>query len=297
MSHDSIPCVSVVIPCYNREDTVQEAINSVLAQSFRDLEVIAVDDGSTDGTWDMLQQIDDPRLRCARNPSKGVCAARNHGVSLSDEAPWIAFQDSDDLWLPQKLEQQMARLTNGDFVASYCGMQVKADADPKTPVQARFPDPAISPLAGDILPSLARRSYLSTQMLVIRRDVFDAVGGFDIALQALVDWELMLRVAGQGAVDFVDQDLVVQRMSENSITRNAAKRLAAQAYILDKHQTLIAQYPGLLAHHHHRLAGAYRMAGEFAQAVTHARSALGQAPTNLKYLLNTLYLQARARLG
>lgn len=289
--------VSVVIPCHNREDTVVEAVQSVLDQGWPDLEVIAVDDHSTDATVAVLNTIRDPRLRVVANTgAPGVSVTRNHGVRLSN-APWVAFQDSDDVWLPSKLAKQMARLEGSDYVAAYCGMLVKADARPETPVQKRYPDPSITPLDGDILPSLVRGSYLSTQMLVIRRDVFDRVGGFDESLQALVDWELMLRVAQEGPVAFVDEDLVVQRMSENSITRSSRKRLDAQATILEKHMALLAGYPGVLAHHHHRLAGAHRDFGEFAQAASHAYVAWRTDPARLKYALNMLYLQGRRLAG
>lgn len=289
--------VSVIIPCHNREDTVAEAVQSVLDQDWPDLEVIAVDDHSADATVAILNGIHDPRLRVAENTgTPGVSVTRNHGVRLSD-APWVAFQDSDDVWLPGKLAKQMARLEGSDCVAAYCGMLVKADTNPQTPVQKRYPDPKIAPLDGDILPSLVRGSYLSTQMLVIRRDVFDRVGGFDEGLQALVDWELMLRVAQEGPVAFVDEDLVVQRMSENSITRSSRKRLDAQATILCKHAALLARYPGVTAYHHHRLAGAYKLAGEFAPATTHAFAAWRADPTRLKYALNVLYLQGRRLAG
>lgn len=289
--------VDVIIPCHNRADTVVEAVASVLDQDWPDLGVIAVDDHSADETVAVLETIGDPRLRIAANTGRpGVSATRNLGVQLS-QAPWIAFQDSDDVWLPGKLAKQMARLEGTECVAAYCGMLVKADARAETPVQARFPDPAIRPLEGDILPSLARGSYLSTQMLVIRRDVFDRVGGFDEELQALVDWELMLRVAQEGPIAFVDEDLVVQRMSENSITRSSRKRLDAQARILGKHEPLLARYPGVLAHHHHRLAGAYRDFGEFGPAATHAFAAWRADPGRVKYAVNTLYLRCRSLTG
>lgn len=289
--------VSVIVPCFNRADTVAEAIRSVLDQGWRDLEVIAVDDGSTDDSWAVMAAIADPRLRCLRNTAgKGVSSARNHGVANSS-APWVAFQDSDDLWLPDKLERQMAQLSGSDFVAAYCGMLVKEDTDPTTPVLQRHPDPDIAPLQGDILPSLIRGSYLSTQMLVIRRDVFDAVGGFDEDLEALVDWELMLRVAQHGPVAFIDADLVVQRMSANSITRSAHKRLLAQERVLSKHATLLQQYPGVLAQHHHRLAGAHKRSHTFAEAADHAGKALRTAPFNLRYALHSLYLRVRALLA
>lgn len=296
---DGLPAVSVVIPCHNRADTVEEAVRSVLAQQGVTLEVIAVDDHSEDDTLAVLRGIADPRLRIAENTGRpGVSATRNLGVQLARPGVrWIAFQDSDDIWLPGKLARQMAGLEGSANVASYCGMQVKADARPATRVQARFPGPGIAPLSGDILPSLVFGSYLSTQMLVIRRDVLERVGGFDEALQALVDWELMLRVAQQGPVDFVDEDLVVQRMSENSITRSSRKRVAAQERIVEKHAALIARHPGALAHHHHRLAGAYRGFGEFPRAAEHATQALRAGAPRLKYLASLIYLRGRSLLG
>lgn len=288
------PHVSVIIPCHNREDTIAEAVESVLSQSFSDLEVIAIDDASTDGTVNVLRGMSDARLRLGENSGpRGPSAARNCGVALS-QAPWIAFQDSDDIWLDGKLEAQMARLEGSDYVAAYCGMLVKGDADPQTAVQGRHPDRSISPLEGDILPSLTTGSYISTQMLVIRRDVFEAVGGFDEDLTALVDWELMLRVAQQGPVAFVDEDLVVQRMSDNSITRSSRKRLAAQDYILQKHKALLARYPASLAHHHHRLAGGYRMFGIWRTAARHAQLAAHAEPGNFKYWVYARYLWIRS---
>lgn len=293
-SAQSAPRVSVVIPCHNRADTIVEAIRSVLEQTYGDLEVIVVDDASTDDTVAVVEAMGEARVRVAHNPGpRGPSAARNCGVALSD-APWIAFQDSDDIWLPDKLAAQMAQLEDSPFVASYCGMLIKADTQPGTPTQDRVPHPDTAPLSGDILPSLTQGSYISTQMLVIRRDVFDAVGGFDADLSALVDWELMLRVAQEGPVDFVDQDLVVQRMSDNSITRSTRKRLAAQEYVLAKHGSLLARYPGALARQHHRVSGGHRTFGNYRAAADHAAQALKAGPWRLRDALKAMVLRARA---
>lgn len=287
------PTVTVVIPCFDREETVRDAVESVLIQDYAPFDVIAVDDNSTDGTRAVLEEITDPRLRVTVNPgARGPSSTRNHGVAMSD-ADWVAFQDSDDLWLPGKLAAQMARVAGSDYVAVYCGMLVKADTDPNTPVQRRYPDRTVHPLEGDILPSLTRGNYISTQMLAVRRDVFDKVGGFDEELPALVDWDLMLRVAGQGPVAFVDADLVVQRMTENSITKSTQKRLAAQEYVLKKHRDLLAHYPASLAQHHHRVAGGYRSFGQYRQGVPHAQAAWRLQPGNLKYLASALWTSLR----
>jgi len=291
------PRVSVVIPCYNREDTVAEAVRSVLDQDFADIEVIVVDDHSTDGTLEILRGIDDPRLHLTQNTGpRGPSGARNHGIAMA-HAPWIAFQDSDDVWLPGKLSRQMETVATGDWVAVYCGMLVKEDAGPQTPVQARHPRAGITSLEGDILPSLAFENFISTQMLVVRRDILERVGHFDADQPVLVDWELMLRVAQEGPVAFVDDDLVIQRMSPNSVTNSSRRRLESQARILDKHQALLTRYTGAVAYHHHRLAGAHRRFGEFAAAADHAAAAVRTDPGRAKYRLYHAYLRTRALLA
>lgn len=293
-----LPPICTIIPCYNREDTVAAAVRSVLEQEYpAEHRVICVDDGSSDRTLEVLHSLGDPRLTITSNTGKnGPSGARNHGAALAD-TPWIAFQDSDDLWLPNRLARQMPQILSDGAVAGYCAMVIKEDTDPQTPVQDRFPRPGTAPLAGDILPSLTMGSFISTQMLILRRDIFEQVGGFDADLPALVDWELMLRVAQTGPVDYLDEELVIQRMSPNSITRSSKKRLAAQEYILAKHQALFARYPAALAQHHHRIAGAHRMVGQFQEAAPHAWAAARSAPGRVKYLLNALYLQTRRITG
>ncbi len=104
------PFVSVVIPSFNRAHRVGDAIGSVLAQTFQDFEIIAVDDGSTDATISALKEITDPRLRILRHPvNRGAAAARNTGIAEAT-GRYIALLDSDDTWYPQKLERQLAWL-------------------------------------------------------------------------------------------------------------------------------------------------------------------------------------------
>ena len=121
------PPVSVVIPAYNRVDSIRVAVESVLRQSWTDFELLVVDDGSTDGTREAVRAIPDPRLRLIETPrNMGASAARNLGIEEA-RGDWVAFQDSDDEWLPLKLEKQMARLQAPGapaYVAVYCGMIV-----------------------------------------------------------------------------------------------------------------------------------------------------------------------------
>lgn len=274
------PRVSVVIAAFNREDSVRAAVDSVLEQTYPDLELIVVDDGSSDGTIAALEAISDPRLTViASGENRGVSAARNRGIEAA-RGHWVAFHDSDDIWRPEKLAKQMADLDapGADFVAGYCGMEIEHANPPRY-----VPDPAIPHRSGDIMPSLISQSFISTQTLIVRRDQLDRHGGFDEDLKALVDWELMLRIAPEGLVALVDEPLVLQRFSDNSITRNSARRVAARAHLVEKHEAQIANYTGALARHFHALAGGYRMAGDLDQARAYAARAIAAAPTNLRY--------------
>ena len=198
------PQVSVVIPAYNRAATIAAAIESVLRQTWGDFELIVVDDGSTDGTLAAAAEVEDPRVRLVANPrNMGAAGARNTGVAEA-RGTWVAFQDSDDEWLPGKLEKQMARLAaNPDFVGAYCGLLTVGglDARPGERTELRYvPDPSVKPAEGDILEPLLERNMISTQTLVVRRDIFLALGCFDEATTPIEDWDFALRLAHRGSI-------------------------------------------------------------------------------------------------
>jgi glycosyltransferase involved in cell wall biosynthesis len=279
------PSVSVVVPAFNRAGSIRMSVESILRQTFTDFELLVVDDGSTDGTMDQLTGVTDPRLQRLANPrNMGAGAARNTGIRAA-RSSWVAFQDSDDEWLPQKLEKQMARLgsANADVVGCYCGMLTIRDrADMADEVSsasggriaaAYVPDPGYRHVEGDILATLLQSSLVSTQMLVARRETLLAIGGFDESLPALEDWECAIRLAKLGHFAFVDEPLVLQFFSDNSLTRSRRKRAEARARIVKKHHALFADHPKILSSHYVSVAGDLRRLGEVAAA----RSALGQA--------------------
>lgn len=289
--------VSVVVPCYNRADTVEAAIHSVLAQDYASFDVIAVDDSSNDSTLEVLGQINDPRLIVVQNTGpKGVCGARNCGAAHA-KGTWIAFQDSDDWWAPDKLSKQVARISKSDDVAVYCAMDIVQGDGPTKSRVGHVPPQDAPHREGDIREGIALTSLISTQTLMIRKDIFDQMHGFDPAFEALVDWELMIRVAELGTVAFVDEVLVEQRLSKNSITRSSEKRLAAQDRLLVKHHDRIARYPVALAKHHYRIAGAQRHFGRYDDAAGHLRQAIRHNPRLPKYYATWLFVEIRRLLA
>ena len=247
------------------------AVESVLRQDFRDFELLVVDDGSTDGTMDALAAITDPRLRCLANPrNMGPGAARNTGIRAA-RADWIAFQDSDDEWLPQKLGKQMARLEGLDraVVACYTGMIILGRPESGRqgrPVVTYIPGPEERVVDGDLQEALFARSFISTQMLMARRDVLVDIGGFDEAFEALGDWDCVIRLAQRGRFACIDEPLVIQNFSDNSITHSNPKRLRSRIRLIGKYHDALSARPKILAAHHIAVAGEQRRAGDIADA-------------------------------
>lgn len=313
-SEQRTPALSVVIPAYNRAASIVAAIESVLRQSFGDFELVVVDDGSADGTAAAAEAVADPRLRVVRlGANRGAAAARNAGVAEARGA-WIAFQDSDDEWLPEKLARQLDRLAaRPDAIAAYCGLLTVGALDAPeasdstggatghaTGHRTRVlytPPPETGLVEGRIQPTLLERNVVSTQTLVVRRDVFLGLGGFDESLPAMEDWEFAIRLAGAGEIAFVDAPLVHQRFSANSLTRNLAKQLRAHAMILEKSKALYAGRPGLLARQYYILAGDSRRAGDLAAARAWLAAARRTRPGDPRTLAMSLYVAGLGLAG
>lgn len=253
-----LPAVSVVLPTHDRAATVVEAARSVLDQRDVQLELIVVDDASTDDSAERLAAIDDARLVVVRLESNvGGAAARNAGIARARH-DWIAFQDSDDLWRPEKLRRQLRRLCEGDAEVAYCAFE-RESADGR---RRRVP-PAPAP-QGQLLDRLLVENFIGTPALVVRRELLRRVGGFDEALGRFQDWELAIRLAAASEIVCVDEPLFLARAGADGITDgHSARLLEAERHIVDKHRELIASRgPELLAHRYWHLGHVHIMAGE-----------------------------------
>jgi glycosyltransferase involved in cell wall biosynthesis len=298
----SPPTVSIVIPAYNRSASICPAIESVLAQTWTDFELLVVDDGSTDDTLEQARKVQDPRLHIIESPQNGGAAvARNLGVAQS-RGEWIAFQDSDDEWLPTKLEKQMARLLapGADYVGAYCGMLILGwlDDKPGDRLRVRYePKPGIALVDGDIVTSLTRGNMISTQTLVVRRDKFLELGPFDADTTPIEDWDFVIKLAQNGQIAFVDEPLVHQRFSPNSITRDQTRAHASRVRLVEKHMDVFARQPKRLALQYRNIGSGYRLKGNMAEARRYLRMAAMLDPTNPRILARTLQAEALSLLG
>ena len=184
------PLVSIVIPAYNAEKYIGRAIKSALNQTWRDVEIIVVDDGSTDRTAETIKSFKDPRVRYIYQQNKDVGAARNYGIKESG-GKYITFLDSDDEYLPQKVAKQTEFLEqNPEYQAVYCDtLQFYSDAPDKLFKKGGFHS------SGDIFEELLRSSVINPNAAMIDRDILIEVGMFDERLDFPEDWELWLRIA------------------------------------------------------------------------------------------------------
>lgn len=223
------PLVGVVIPTYNRADLVLRAVRSVLGQTWRDLDLVVVDDGSTDGTVDRLAAIDDPRLRVIAQANGGVARARNRGLAEA-RGDWVAFLDSDDRWHPEKLARQMAVMLTAPARTGFChtGLEiVLADGLVEAPATAE----------GRIFEAclLDNPVRAPTSSGVVRREAVDAVGGFDPALPAIEDWDWLQRLARLYDVAAVAEPLVVYRdAGEGRRSRNFRANMEAREMLWER---------------------------------------------------------------
>jgi glycosyltransferase involved in cell wall biosynthesis len=206
--------VSVIIPTYNRASLVGRAVDNVLEQTYKNTEIIVVDDGSTDDTQSTLRRFGD-RIRLITQANRGPAAARNRGTEIA-KGEIIAFQDSDDLWLPTKLERQVALLDRAGPSVPCCLCNAQMYFKGKAPTTS-FDLAPIRPTVDEgiwsnVADVLVTTFILFNQCAAIRADVLRRLGGYNESLRLMEDYDLALRLALEGnAWAFIKDELVIWR--------------------------------------------------------------------------------------
>jgi glycosyltransferase involved in cell wall biosynthesis len=198
------PLVSVIIPTHNRWPMIAQAVQSVLAQTFKAFELIIVDDGSTDGTARSLNSCDS-RLKLVSQPQAGVAAARNAGVAMS-RGKYIAFLDSDDLWSPTKLAIQVDFMERNSGVHICQTEEVWIRRGVRVNPKARHRKPT-----GDIFQPSLELCLVSPSAVMMTKELFYLAGGFDESFPVCEDYDLWLRIAVGHPVYLIDRPLVTKR--------------------------------------------------------------------------------------
>jgi len=227
-----MPEVSVIIPTYNRCETLKRALQSVLAQTFQDIEVIIVDDGSTDQTSEYCSSLDNPKVTCKRfEINKGGNYARNEGITHSN-GELIAFIDDDDYWIPEKLEKQVEMIHKEHVDLCYTAKNIvyKGKKSKKYSL--------IKPRYKDLHKAIMYDNFIgSTSSIVIPKAVLENVGGFDPDLPALQDYDLYIRVIQKGyTIKGIIEPLIDYHVidEKRSISCSLDVFKTASYYLIDK---------------------------------------------------------------
>lgn len=239
---DDSQLISVILPTKNRAGVIENAIRSVLEQSYANVELIVVDDASSDDTGRRVALLKEPRLRYVlMGESRGAAEARNVGIAQA-RGSMIAFQDSDDVWMPEKLLLQVQSMAAASAGVGVCVCSSRYTIRGKT-VTTFHGDGEIG--HEEAVRRIVEGAGYATPTLLVKKQVFKSVGAFDSLLPRLQDYEFTLRAAA-GGWNFVlmPQVLVSHEINQDSISFSADNYTRALAIILEKHAGLIRPHRG-----------------------------------------------------
>ncbi len=230
------PFISVIIPAFNAENYIEDTLNSVVAQEYSNLEIIVVDDGSKDDTVGKVKKFGNKvTLYCC--PNGGVSTARNFAARQA-KGDWLAFVDSDDIWLPNKLSLQMSGI--GDMKWSHTNsLYIGERQDGRTKRSDLTPQ-----FGGFVFDKLVLNNFITTSTVIIHKELFLKAGGFNVSLDALEDWQLWLSIAYKNPLHYQQEVLAQYRVHGDSTSRQARKSLPLHLQVINN---TFSHYPELRA--------------------------------------------------
>lgn len=221
--------VSVIIPTYNREKTLKRSVDSVLKQTYTNIEVIIVDDCSIDNTEEIVKSWGNSKIKYYKlEKNSGACVARNYGIEKAT-GEYIAFQDSDDEWYKNKLELQMKEITNSNVDLVFCALNRIKDGQNR---KEKIPGDNIE-CSNNFTNRLLMDSCVSTQTILAKKYVFNKEK-FDPELPRFQDWDLMIRISKKYKIGYIDMPLLNLYIQKDSITKNPYKAVKALEIIYNK---------------------------------------------------------------
>lgn len=281
----SRPLVSVVMPSRNRAQTVPAALDSVLRQSWRELEVLVVDDASDDDRVHAVVEAAaarDPRIRYLRRADcGGPSAARNMGIAAA-RGDFVAFQDDDDEWLPGKLDAQMSVFERLGPDCVLVGGPLERRPDGLPPRRFDWPVRGNGPWVD--VDALIRGFRCFVQTALVRRSVFERGIVFDEAIRTAEDWEWVMRVCAQGGVATVTDLCVVSPEQSGGLASRFDLRPSSYARILEQQKSLLLDHPKTEGLIRYERAKALAVTGRRSEACAEALHAWRLDPQSLKYL-------------
>lgn len=221
-----MPKISVVVPAYNSQRTILETIDSVLQQSFSDFELIIINDGSTDRTLELLETVQDTRLKVYSYPNGGLPTARNRGINRAT-GEFISFIDADDIWTPDKLELQLKALQKNPRAGVAYSWTTCMGNNGNS-----FHPGVTESFQGNVYANLLVGNFIgSGSNVLIRREAIESVGYFDKSLKSAEDWDYWLRLAPKWDFVVVPKPQILYRLSSGA--------MSSKLDVMEKYQTLV----------------------------------------------------------
>lgn len=282
--------VSVIIPNYNRADLIIRAVKSVLNQTIQDIEVIVVDDASTDSSVEVLNMIKDHRLHIVQlNYNAGACAARNKGISLAT-GEYIAFLDSDDEWFHDKLEKQIAFIEDSGTDACFAQYYLFPLNKGKHKAVLK---PIIQVNSEKLYQSLLYENFIAMDTIIAKKYVFQDIV-FDLNLPRYQDWDLALQIAKKYKIGFMPEPVLNVYEQKNSITNSTTKSKKRQAllYLYEKYLDDIETNTAAQSHFYWSI-GLYSLF-EDAYDYQYIQKAVDCDPKNLKKRITYILIRCGA---
>jgi glycosyltransferase involved in cell wall biosynthesis len=244
--------VGVVVPMYNGAATIAETLESVCAQTYRALDIVVVDDGSTDNGSDLVSDFAqrDPRIRLIRQTNAGVAAARNRGASET-AADYLAFIDADDLWAPDKIALQMELVAGREPALVYCWFSHINEHSHVYPVKYEYPQ-----IVGDVRRFLARENFVGNgSSMLVPREVFESTGGFSSLLrehsaEGCEDYMFALAAALHYPFKMVPRYLVGYRTTPSNMSSNADKMIRSFELVVEQFRPHLGEFEIEFVEHH-----------------------------------------------
>lgn len=221
--------ISVIMPTYNRQDFICEAIDSALNQTWKNLELIVVDDGSTDNTKELLNNYSyDRRFKYRYQENQGQCVARNRGLKEA-KGHFIAFLDSDNIWFKDKLEKQMRIVACNTEYDVFLGDGIRIDEK-----GAEIPGNNMKRYSGCVTKYLIRDNFVSMNTTLVNKSCFDDLGGMDESVRVGDDYELWLRLSTKYKFHYTPDNYIKYRVMPNQISSDKERRLKSNEIVLNK---------------------------------------------------------------
>lgn len=231
--------VSVIVPVYNGSKFISEALQSALSQTYKNLEVIVINDGSTDNTKDIVAEFAgrDSRIKLFNQTNSGVSAARNNGIKCS-KGEFIALLDHDDLWLSDKLQKQIPLFYNGNTVLVY-GNSIAQDVDRGVRCLVKNPK---SFHAGRVTEYLSKDTFISCPTVVIKKEALSMLEYvFDENLQVSADYDLLIRLSLIGDFNFTPDVIAIYRLHNDNMHKTRTYLFVHDtSYMLKKYENLLS---------------------------------------------------------